>query len=209
MLVDLKVKDFLAETKSTTPAPGGGSASALAGAVGAALTIMVGGLTVGNDKYKSVEDSAKSIMDKLEPILKRLESFVDEDTNAFNAVMLAYKLPKETDDEKSTRSKAIQEAMKGAAALPMSVAQDSYIVLTLAEKMLTIGNSNAASDAAVAGKLAYAAMWGAIYNVRINLGSIKDEEFKSTFKNEIATLLNNSKTAMSKLEKSADDVIGV
>lgn len=209
MLIDLPVNTFLAETGSDSPAPGGGSVSALAGALGAALAIMVANLTVGNEKYASAEEEVKAGRASLEPLLTALEQYIDADTEAFNAVMSAFKLPKAQDAEKAARNKAIQDAMKHAADLPLKVAETCTEVMGFAVNMLRIGNSNAASDAAVAGRMAYAGMWGAVYNVRINIASVKDEEFTRNKRERIAQVLAKGERLMGELCKAADEKIGI
>lgn len=204
MLVDMTVKEFLAAVKADSPAPGGGSAAALTGAVGAALAVMVGSLTIGNAKYQDVQDEVKEIQPLLNDRLAQLERYIDEDTEAFNQVMAGYRLPKGTEEEKTARSQAIQQALKQAAALPMTVATLCQEVLELSKQMLEIGNSNAASDAAVAGRMAHAAMWAAIYNVRINLEAIKDQSFIAEMKQQIKTVADKGETALSDLLAEAD-----
>ena len=208
MLVDMTIKEFLAEITSDSPAPGGGSVAALAGAVGAALATMVGNLTLGNAKYGEVEGEVKALMPHLNSLQAKLVHYIDEDTEAFNQVMAAYRLPKGTDEEKQARSQAIQEALKGAATLPMNVARLCLEVLALSKQMLTIGNTNAASDAAVAGRMAHAGMWGAIYNVRINLDSIKDQDFAAAMKEEVKTVIDKGEAALKELIAETDRKIG-
>jgi methenyltetrahydrofolate cyclohydrolase len=204
MLTGNSITGFLAELKSDSPAPGGGSAAALVGAIGAALGIMVGNLTMHNEKYESVHEESRKLALDLEACLIALEKYIDEDTAAFTGVMKAYKLPKSTEDEKQMRSQAIQEALKAASKLPFEVAHDCLHVLELSEKMLSIGNANAASDAAVAGRMAQAAMWSAIYNVRINLGSIKDRDFVTNLTGKIEDIVARSELLMAQLVKTAD-----
>lgn len=203
-LVDKTVHAFLQEVQSDSPAPGGGSVAALVGALGAALAVMVGNLTVGSAKYEEVHGEAKGLMEQLTERLGNLEQDVDADTQAFNGVMAAYKLPKATDEEKTARSQAIQEALKGASRLPLAVAIDCKEVLVLSGKMLAIGNPNAASDAAVAGRMAHAAMWSAIYNVRINLGSIKDTAFVADVTQQVSTIIEEAEAALQQLVQAAD-----
>ena len=208
MLIDMTIKEFLAELKSDAPAPGGGSAAALVGSVGAALALMVGNLTVNNEKYQGVQAEVKMLQPQLNEQLRSLEDYVDEDTEVFNRVMAAYRLPKAAEEEKTVRSQAIQKALKEAAMLPMSVAHCCQEVLCLSQRMLEIGNINAASDAAVAGRMAYTAMWAAIYNVRINLGSIKDAEFVASLKQQIAVVVAKADAALEGLLAEADRKIG-
>jgi formiminotetrahydrofolate cyclodeaminase len=207
MLVDLPVHDFIREMKSDSPAPGGGSASALAGALSAGLGIMVANLTSGNAHYTEVEGRIQELRAGLESLLKDLERYIDEDTGAFNEVMAAFKLPKDGEEEKAVRREAIQGSMKKAAELPLLVALSCVQALSAAVELLRIGNSNAASDAAVAGRLAYAALWGAVYNVRINLGSVKDAEFNRNKRARIAELLTKGEELNSELGRLADEKI--
>lgn len=207
MLMEKKLNDFLAELKSDSPAPGGGSAAALAGAIGAALGIMVGNLTVSTEKYAAVHGEAQELVTKLEEKLASLERYVDEDTEAFTQVMRAYKLPKATDEEKTLRSQTIQQAMQGAAKLPMQVAVVCMEVLEMSGSMLEIGNANAASDAAVAGRMAHAAMWSAIYNVKINLGSIKDQTVVAELTTQVNTVVERSEKLFQELVQKANEKI--
>lgn len=207
MLIDKSITGFLAELKSDSPAPGGGSAAALVGAIGAALGIMVGNLTIGSAKYETVHEQCKGVSLDFEERLASLEKYIDEDAEAFKQVMKAYKLPKNTDEEKQVRIKAIQEFLKAASTLPFTVARTCLDVLELSVKILSIGNVNAASDAAVAGRMAEAAMWSAIYNVRINLGSIKDADFVADMKSRVDDIVARSEVLMDQLVKTANEKI--
>lgn len=207
MLMDKKLNEFLAELKSDSPAPGGGSAAALAGAIGAALGIMVGNLTLNSNKYAEVHEKANQLTQQLEKRLAVLERYVDEDTRVFTQVMQAYKLPKSTDAEKTLRSQTIQQAMQSASQLPMKVATICMEVLELSSEVLEIGNANAASDAAVAGRMAHAAMWSAIYNVRINLGSIRDQDFVANMNKKIASVVEHSEELFTQLVDKANEKI--
>lgn len=208
MLVQMTVSDFLAEIKSDSAAPGGGSVAALSGALGAALAAMVANLTLDNAKYEAVHAEVARLRPQMHELMSKLEHYVDEDTAMFNKVMDAYRLPKATDEEKTARSAAIQLALKGAAELPMQVALCCQEALLLSKKMLEIGNTNAASDAAVAGRMANTGMWGAIYNVRINLGSIKDQAFTEDMKSQIAALIVHAEIAMQELLNEVEKKIG-
>ncbi|MDF2633332.1 MAG: Glutamate formimidoyltransferase [Pelosinus sp.] len=207
MLTDKSIAGFLAELKSDSPAPGGGSAAALVGAIGAALGIMVGNLTISSAKYESVHEESRKLALDLEVCLAVLGKYIDEDTEAFNKVMKAYKMAKSTEEEKNVRSETIQEALKVASNLPFQVARVCLEVLELSGKILSIGNANAASDAAVAGRMAQAAMWSAIYNVRINLGSIKDIDFVVDMTGKIERVIARSEALMAQLVKIADEKI--
>lgn len=208
MLVQMKITDFIEETASNSPAPGGGSISALAGALAGALTAMVCRLTIGNSKYTEVQSEVEGILKEADSLRKTLIDCVDADTEAFNKVMAAYKLPKATDEEKAARSNAIQCSMQHAASLPLDVAECCVKVLEMAGRVLTIGNANAASDAAVAGLMAHAGLHGALYNVKINLGSIKDETFITATKAKINAITDKDSKLHGELLATAGRVIG-
>ncbi len=208
MLQDKTVRDFIAELGSDSPAPGGGSTAALAGALGAALIAMVCRLTVSNAKYAAVQPEMGDILAKYNRLTLLLAECIDKDTEAFNQVMAAYKMPKGSETEKSLRSQAIQESMKQAALLPLEVAEYCLKILETAIRVLAIGNPNAASDAAVAGSMAYAGLNGALYNVKININAIKDERFVAELTEKIAGLKNKAREAYRELEKTADQHIG-
>ena len=198
MLMKKTVRAFVSELASDSAAPGGGSAAALAGCLGAALTKMVCNLSLDEEKFKQVLPEIQQIHDQTSALLEKLMLAVDEDAQAFKEVMNAYKLPKASEAEKATRLETIQQAMKKAALLPLGVAGDCLEALRLAHRILPIGNANAASDAAVAGLMAYAAIQGALYNVKINLGFIKDVDFCADTRNRIAEI-----TAAAKQENAA------
>ncbi|WP_425060058.1 Methenyltetrahydrofolate cyclohydrolase [Sporomusa carbonis] len=208
MLMQMKVNDFLTELASNSPAPGGGSIAALAGALGGALTAMVCRLTVDNNKYAGVQNEIQGILARADELSGSLAKYVDEDTETFNKVMAAYKLPKATDEDKAARSAAIQTAMKNAAVLPLNVAGCCLEVLTLAARVLAIGNTNAASDAAVAGLMAHAGIYGALYNVKINLGSIKDLAFVEDAKAKVEQIIKEDAVLHETLLATAGRVIG-
>ncbi|MDO4695417.1 cyclodeaminase/cyclohydrolase family protein [Porphyromonas sp.] len=184
MLKDLKITEFIDKTAGSDPVPGGGSVSALCGSISAALAQMVAQLTIGKKKYVEVEEEMKTIAQKAESILNELILDIDRDSDAYNMVFDAFKLPKETDDEKAKRSDAIQEATKHAAQVPMEVAKKTFSLLPLIEAVVERGNQNAITDGCVAMMCARTAVLGALLNVRINLGSIKDEAFVNSLATE-------------------------
>jgi len=177
VLADLKVKQFLEETASNSPVPGGGSVAALSGALAAGLAEMVAGLTVGRKGFEAVEPKMKSIREKARAFRTKLVEDIQSDSDAYNQVMAAYKLPKQTEAEKMERSEAIQAGLRQAAQVPLEVARHSLQILGLAETVITQGNPNAVTDGAVGAMLARTAGLAALYNVKINLSSIKDKEF--------------------------------
>ena len=184
MLVDLTVKEFLNKVAGDDPVPGGGSIAALNGAVASALTAMVAGLTIGKKGY---EDHAE-LMEHIRSLaIDRKEVFiadVDRDSEAYTKVFDCFRMPKTTDEEKSARSAAIQEATKFAALVPMQVARNAYKLMEIVADVARLGNKNAVTDACVAMMSARAAVLGALMNVRINLGSLKDISFVEQLQKE-------------------------
>lgn len=176
-LTDLTVKGFLDTTAGKDPVPGGGSISALCGSIAAALTEMVAGLTIGKKKYAEVEEQMKQLVERVQEIRQQLILDVDRDSEAYNVVFAAFQMPKDTDEQKAARSAQIQEATKIAANVPMEVARRVYSLLSDIEEVVSNGNQNAVTDGCVAMMSARNAIIGALFNVRINLTSIKDEQF--------------------------------
>ena len=177
MLVDLTIKGFLAETAGSAPVPGGGSISALNGAIATALTEMVANLTIGKKKYADVEGQMRTIATEAAIIRERLIRDIDRDSEAYDRVFAAFKLPQETEEEKAERSRVIQDATKQAAMVPMEVAEEIASVMETIIYVAHKGNRNAVTDACVAMMTARTCVLGALLNVRINLTSIKDEAF--------------------------------
>lgn len=184
MLTELTVKGLLAETAGDAPVPGGGSISALNGAIAAALAEMVANLTIGKKKYADVQDEMAEIAKSAAALQKELVLDVDRDSEAYDGVSQAFKLPKETEEEKAIRSAAIQENTKKAALVPMEVARRASALLPSIEAVVARGNQNAVTDGCVAMMCACVAVVGALFNVRINLTSIKDEEFVARLREE-------------------------
>ena len=207
MLITKSVQDFITELAADSAAPGGGSAAALADCLGAALTKMVCNLSLDEAKFGAVLPEIQAIQSQAADLLTKLTRAVDEDAAAFNEVMAAYKLPKATEEEKTARLALIQQSMKKAALLPLGVAGDCLEVLKLAGRILPIGNANAASDAAVSGLMAYAALQGAIYNVKINLGSIKDADFCQDTRQKIAAISDAAKKENAALTAAVEKIL--
>lgn len=188
MLTELTIKDFISKVISNDPVPGGGSVSALNGALAAALSAMVANLTVGRKKYAEVNDLMQELSSRFEKLSQKLIEDVDRDSDAYNRVFAAFKLPKETDEEKQFRSEAIQQETKYAAQVPMEVARAVYEVLPQIDAIAQKGNSNAVTDVCVSMMCARTAILGALLNVRINLTSIKDEAFVNAMREEADTI---------------------
>ena len=182
MLVDLTIKEFIDKTAGNDPVPGGGSISALNGAIATALAGMVANLTIGRKKYVEVESQMQEITEKLNVVRERLIEYIDKDSDAYDRVFAAFKLPKETEAEIAKRSQIIQEATKEAALIPMKVAEETAAVMDTILFVAKNGNQNAVTDACVAMMAARTGVLGALLNVRINLSSIKDESFVNEMK---------------------------
>ena len=176
-LQDLAVKEFIDKVTGNDPVPGGGSVSALNGSLAASLAAMVANLTVGRKKYAEVNDEMEGLSARLTGLSAQLLNDVDRDAEAYDRVFAAFKLPKETDEEKALRTEAVQRETKYAAQVPMEVARTVHAMLPLIDTVARKGNSNAVTDACVAMMCARTAVLGALLNVRINLTSITDEAF--------------------------------
>jgi glutamate formiminotransferase/formiminotetrahydrofolate cyclodeaminase len=169
------VSGFTAAVASPVPAPGGGSVAAHVGALGAALAQMVAGLTVGRKKYATVDADMRELGLEAAALVGELQQLVARDAKAYEGVTVAYKLPKDTDAQVADRARAIDDALVGAALVPLETARACAKVAELAATAAELGNTNAASDAGVAALLAEAACRGAIYTVRINISSMTDK----------------------------------
>ena len=191
MLIDKSVSQFLDATASNDPVPGGGSIAASSGATAAALVEMVANLTIGKKKYENVNDEMKEISKKANDLRQQLLKYIDIDSEAFNRVMNAYKLPKDTEEQKIVRKMTIQNAMKYAASVPLEVAKKSYDIMELSMRVVESGNKNAVTDGAVSAMMARTAVLSAIYNVKINLSSIKDNIYVEKVDSEVSWLEMN------------------
>ncbi len=179
-LVGLDLKAFADEVSMDSPAPGGGSVSALCGALSAALSAMVANLTFGKKGYEEAKPEMKRVAVRAQSMKDDLLRAVDLDTKAFNKVMESFRLPKGTEEQAREKEKAVEEASKEATLVPFGVLEASAELIGLAEVVAREGNRNSVSDAGVAGLAALAAGKGAYFNVRINLPGIKDQGFKTS-----------------------------
>jgi len=177
MLSEKSVQTFLDELASSAPAPGGGSAAALAAAIGAALVSMVANLTLGKSKYADVQDDIERVVARSEELRHRCVALLEKDIQAYTKVSSAYKMPRDTEEQKEARSAAIQEALKGATDVPMQLAEACVQIIELCPESAEKGNVMAVSDVGVGALMAEAALRAAALNVWINLGSIKNEVF--------------------------------
>jgi formiminotetrahydrofolate cyclodeaminase len=183
------LQTFLDNVASAEPAPGGGSVAALSGALGASLVAMVCRLTIAKKGYEMVSAEMESILPRAEQLQRDLRDLMQADTDAYARVMDAYQLPKQTDAEKTARTRAIQDALKHASDIPLRVAELCVQVLELARPVAEKGNKNAASDGGVGALMAEAGLRGAALNVSINLGAITDELFVRRHRERVQKLL--------------------
>ena len=174
--IDVATEEFLEEVGSNSPAPGGGSVSALAGSLGAGLTSMVAALTHEKKDFFDKKPLMEEIGDEAQKIKDRLLFLVEEDTNAFNKVMAAIRLPQSSPEEKMTKAKAVREANIYAIRVPWEVAKLSYRVMELALQLVNEGNPNSVSDVGVAGEVGMAAIRGACLNILINLPEVESDD---------------------------------
>lgn len=187
-LASLTVERFLDVLGSDAPTPGGGAAGAVSGAIGAALIAMVGRLTVGKPGFEDVEDRMRALVDRADAARLAFLDLADRDAHAFDGVMAAFKLPKETDEDEAARSSAILAGYEHAASVPLEIAQAAVDLMELAEDATSSGNPQAASDGVSGAAHLYCAAICAIANVEINAASLKDESRRTTLLDEVAAL---------------------
>jgi formiminotetrahydrofolate cyclodeaminase len=205
MLTKKTINGFLDELASSSPAPGGGSVAALAGALGSALTAMVANLTIGKKKYADAEGEMKKILRQAESLRGQFAALIDKDTEAFQKVMEAFALPKETEPQKALRAAAIREATKEATLVPLEVMKHCIDALALAQEVASSGNANAVSDAGVSALMLHAACSGAALNVRVNLKTLDDPEFIGWKREELESILNTSSMMLDEIHTIIDD----
>jgi methenyltetrahydrofolate cyclohydrolase len=203
MLTHKSVKEFLDELASNSPAPGGGSVAALCGSLASALCSMVCRLTIGKKKYADVSDELQAALDKTEFYRNEFTRLIDEDTKAFVLVMEAYKLPKESDEDKTIRDKAIDGALKKAVDVPMEVLKYTSEMMEFSIAIANKGNANSVSDASVGALLLQSTGLAALYNILINLKSIQDQEFVEAKHNELTQYTSKIETFSSSLKEIA------
>ncbi|ACZ19145.1 Formimidoyltetrahydrofolate cyclodeaminase [Thermanaerovibrio acidaminovorans DSM 6589] len=198
-LQDMTVASFVAELASDSPAPGGGSVAALCGALGGALSAMVATLTVGKEKYKDSWEVMERVAEDARGLYGRFLDLMEEDTEAFNAFMAARRMPKETPEEKALRAKAMDEASRRTALVPLNTLRLCSQLVQVAAEAAKFGNPNAVTDAGTAALLARGAAKAAAYNVFINLPGMDDQEFVESCKREVREILD-------KVERGAKEV---
>lgn len=208
MYIDQPMKHFLDKLSSKSPEPGGGSAAALVGAEAAGLVGMVCYLTLGKEKYADVEADIQKLCDASESLRADLQRLLQEDTEAFAEASAAYKLPKDTDEQKKVRLEKIQAGLKKATLVPFEIGAKALEVARLSLTAAEKGNKGAVSDAGVAVVFAEATVQAAAMNVRINLVSIKDEEFVAAKWKAMQVMMKEVVTLREKVLMITYDTIG-
>ncbi len=189
-LVNMKITDFMDELSSDSPAPGGGSVAGVCAALSGSLSAMVGNLTVNKKGYEKVQNEVKAVAEEGQKIKLDALYVIDKDTDAFNIMMDANRLPKKTDEESAIRDQAIEAATQNAIQVPLETMKISRDAVKLAQRVSAVGNANALSDAGVAAITANAACKAAYLNVMINMAGITDEQFKQKTVDEAKQILN-------------------
>jgi len=196
------VETYLADAAAKLPAPGGGSVSALAGALGASMAAMAANFTVGKKKFRDVEPEVRAILEQCDAGWKRLLELMDADVAAYSTVSAAYGMPKGTDAEKAARRAAIQDALKVALAEPLATLRQCHALIELLDRLVETANPNLISDVGVAAILLEAALRGAKINVEINLAWLKDKPFVGQTRDEIDRAADGAaQTAASVLQR--------
>jgi formiminotetrahydrofolate cyclodeaminase len=196
------IGSWLDELGSGSATPGGGAAAGVAAATGAALIAMVGHLTIGKEGFEDLDARMRSMVETADAEREAFLALADQDAQAFEAVMATFKLPKETDEEKASRTLRIQEAYEAAAAVPLQLAKRSVQLMELAEDATAIGNPHAASDGYSAGTLLLAAALSAMANVRINAAGLKDQAKGQGLVDECDALRERADTLLQQVEEA-------
>jgi methenyltetrahydrofolate cyclohydrolase len=205
----MTIEQFLEVLAARQSMPGGGAAAAITGAQAAALVSMVVNFTLGNNRYAAVEEEMRGYLAASEELRQEMSDLADRDIEAFNAVAACYAMPRSTDAEKSLRTAALQEALKGATEVPFILAEKCLDLLRLIEPVGAKGNVNVVSDAATALYLVDAALDSAMINVNINLKSLKDTEFVTAATARRDTLLADARQAYARARQACTETLGV
>ncbi|CAC12595.1 formiminotransferase cyclodeaminase related protein [Thermoplasma acidophilum] len=199
------IEDFLEKLASPSPAPGGGAASAFVSIVGGSLISMVSQLTIGKKNYAQYDAEMKGILERERQIEKDLRSLIDEDERAFNAIMEALKMPKDTESQKKVREEKLQSALRTGIDVPWKIARKAYDLLALVEPLADHGNKNAVTDAGSAALFLQAAIKAALYNVKINLKMVKDEDYVADQRMKINVFLENTDDLFERIRKKVEE----
>lgn len=204
MMKDQPLATFLDGLASQSATPGGGGAAAVMGAMAAALVSMVCNLTIGKKNYEAVEAEMKTVLQQAESLRSKLTDMIQADATVFDQVMAAYRLPKESDEQKQARTEAIQQALKTATDVPLACAKACAEVIALSRVVAEKGNKNVISDAGVAVQSAYAGLKSAALNVYVNVGAIKDESFAHTRISELNAILTGMEVSTEEIYREVE-----
>ncbi|MFZ3046527.1 MAG: cyclodeaminase/cyclohydrolase family protein [Desulfatirhabdiaceae bacterium] len=203
-LADLTVSEFVRELASVSPAPGGGSVAALCAGLSAALCTMVARLTLGKEKYRADWEVMEDLIQQVDPLTGRFLKLMDADTEAYNQVVAAMRLPKETSEEKAVRKTAIEQANRKAAVVPLETLKNTLKLADQVKHAVEKGNVNCITDAGTAAQLVKTAAYAAAYNVRINLGGINDPVFVENCRSEVSRILSHIDLSMDGVGQKVD-----
>ncbi len=204
-LVEMKLTDFIDEVSRESAAPGGGSITALAGALGASLSSMVSNLTANRRGSEDVDEILNKTANEAQEIKNKLVKAIDDDTNAFNEYMDAKRLPKKTKEEKEKREKAMLQGLKNAVLVPLATAEESSKAIEIAGTVAKYGNPNSITDVGVGAQMAYSGVLGGIYNVLINLKDIDDKQFCDEMREKCNRLKSTSKKRLDEVLKYVEE----
>ncbi len=207
----MTVRDFVYEVDSASPAPGGGSVSSVSAALGTGLLRMIGHLTIPKKKFNKLDEAVQrdfvNTHERLKALEHKLLDLVDRDTDAFNDIMHAFKMPKETDTEKKKRAKAIEQATMKAIEVPEGIADVAFEALQFTDFIRQHGNKNALSDVGVGTLMLYAGLEGACLNIKINLPGISDDAIVASYASKVEDMLASAKQIKDEiLEKIHQDL---
>ena len=200
-LAQLSTSDFIKELSGNSPAPGGGSVAAFAGALGAALCAMVSRLTMGKEKYRDAWETMERVADKADGFAQRFLVLMDQDTLAYNEVVAALRLPKASETQKTKRREAVQQATRKAASVPLETLRAVGSLVEVIQAAVDLGNPNCITDAGPAAHLARAAAHAAAYNVQINLAGNDDKGFVAKSGREVEEILARVNSIVPALEE--------
>jgi len=207
MYLDQPLRSFLEDTASKTPTPGGGSVAALVGSLGAALLCMVGNFTLGKPKFEKVERDVREILKEADKLKEELSGLIQKDIEVYARFSQTSGMPRDTSELKEKRRQALQIALKNATQVPLTTAKLALRLLELAQLLVSKGNPNLITDVGVGALLADAALQSAALNVQINLGYIKDEEFRKRTSSVLSSMLSQGQEIKDKVIKGVRDAL--
>ena len=207
MYLDQSLRSFLEDTASKTPTPGGGSVAALVGSLGAALLCMVGNFTVGKPKFEKVERDIREILKEADKLKGKLSGLIQKDIEVYARFSQASRMPRDTSELEEKRRQALQIALKDATQVPLTTAKLALRLMKLAQLLVSKGNPNLITDVGVGALLADAALQSAALNVQINLGYIKDEEFRKRTSSVLSSTLSQGQEIKDKVIKGVRDAL--